>query len=301
MEPDREGSNMKRTIAFILTALLLLCSFAPAALAEGEGDGTDRTRVTMGADLTEAQRAAVFADFGIPEGSVKELSVTNQEERAYLEDLVPDRKIGSVALSCIYIQALPPGNGLSIEIHNINYCTEDMYLNALKTAGIRDARVIVSAPFPVSGTGALTGAYKAYEDITGQTLNDLAKSLGAEELVLTGELAEYIGSEQAVEIIAELKTMLDQTRGMSDAEVRREMDAIAASYGVSLTDAQRNQLLKLVRKFEGLSTEELQTRLVDLANTAKKASGAMQGVTRVYESVTSFFQSVGSYIKGLFR
>lgn len=292
---------MKRKMALLLVALIGLMSFAPAALADGETTGEDKTRVTMGADLTAAQRQAVYADFGIPEGSVKELTVTNKEERAYLEGLVPDRKIGSVALSCIFIQALPAGSGLSIQIHNINYCTKEMYESALNTAGIVDARVIVSAPFPVSGTGALTGAYKAYEDITGQTLNDLAKALGAEELVLTGELAEYVGSEQAVEIIAELKAMLDRTVGMSDAEVKKEMDQIAVNYGVQLTDSQRNQILKLVRKFEGLSTEELQQRLVGLANTAKKANTAMQTVTRVYESVATFFSTVGDYIKGLFQ
>ena len=292
---------MKGRISRIAAALLALICFAPAALAENTGDGAGQACVTMGADLTNAQRAAVYADFGIPEGSVRELTVTNAEEREYLEGLVPDRKIGSVALSCIYIQTLPAGEGLSIEIHNINYCTEAMYRSALTTAGITDARVIVSAPFSVSGTGALTGAYKAYEDATGVTLSDLAKSLGAEELVLTGELAEYIGSEQAVEIIAEIKAMLDRTAEMSDQEVRSEMDGIARSYGVELSDAQRSQLLRLVRRFEGLSTEELQNRLVGLADTARKAGSAMQTVTRVYESVASFFESCGAYLKGLFR
>lgn len=52
-----------------------------------------------------------------------------------------------------------------------------MYKNALATAGITDAKVLISAPFPVSGTGALTGIYKAYEDMTGVSLNDLAKNL----------------------------------------------------------------------------------------------------------------------------
>ena len=156
---------MKKTIAAVLALALGFTLFMPAALADEDGE----ERITMGADLTDRQREAVYADFGIEEGSVTELSVTNKEERSYLEGLVPDGKIGSVALSCIYIKTLPAGSGMSVEIHNINYCTEDMYINALTTAGITDAQVIVSAPFPVSGTGALTGAYKAYEDITGNS------------------------------------------------------------------------------------------------------------------------------------
>lgn len=258
-------------------------------------------RVTMGADLTDAQRAAVYADFGIEMGSVKELTVTNAEERVYLEGIVSERRIGSVALSCIYITTLPQGEGLTIELHNINYCTEDMYKNALTTAGITDAYVVVSAPFPVSGTGALTGAYKAYEDITGTSLNELAKLVGAEELVLTGELSEYIGSEEASEIIRELKGILDQTQSMSDDQVKSEIRTIADAYKVSLTDGQVDQILSLCRKLEGLDEAQLQSKLTGFAKTAEKAGKVGETVTKVYENVTAFFDTVGQFFKNLFK
>lgn len=271
---------------------------APSASPGAESAGNQR--VTMGADLTDVQREAVYRDFGIEPGSVRELIVTNQEERAYLEGLVPERKIGSVALSCIYITTLEPGAGLDITIYNINYCTEQMYVNALTTAGITDARVIVSAPFPVSGTGALTGVYKAYEDITGTALNDLAKLVGAEELVVTGELAEYIGSEEAAGIVASLKEILDQTQAMSDDEVRSEIRRIAEAYSVAVTDAQVQQLLDLVRKLEGLDTGELQQRLTGLAQTAQAINTVSDTISRVYESVKDFFASVGDFFVRLF-
>lgn len=261
---------------------------------------TGEQRVTMGADLTETQRAAVYRDFCIEQGAVRELSVTNKEERAYLEGLVPDGKIGRVALSCIFITMLEPGAGLDIEIYNINYCTEQMYKNALTTAGITDARVVVSAPFPVSGTGALTGVYKAYEDITGVALNNLAKLVGAEELVITGELAEYVGSAEAAEIITSLKGILDQTQSMSDAEVREEIKKIAAAYNVSITSAQVDQLLKLARKLEGLDADQLQQRLTGLAKTAQSVNTVSNTISRVYESVKDFFAAVGDFFTKLF-
>ena len=287
---------MKRIIAAVLALAVGFSIAVPAALAVDEGE----ERVTMGADLTETQRKAVYADFGIEQGSVAELSVTNAEERAYLDGLVPDRKIGSVAISCIYIKTLAEGSGLTVELHNINYCTEDMYKNALTTAGISDAAVIVSAPFSVSGTGALTGAYKAYEDITGTSLSSLAKSVGAEELVVTGELAEYIGSDDATQMINELKGMLDVTQTMTDDEVREEIEKLADMYDVSLTGAQVEQVLKLVRSLEGLDADELQTKLVGIAKAAETVNKTGEVASKVYDNVKGFFASVGSFFTDLF-
>lgn len=287
---------MKKMIAAVAALVLSFTLFMPVALADAVGE----ERVTMGADLTERQRKAVYADFGIEEGSVTELIVTNKEERSYLEGLVPDGKIGSVALSCIYIKILPEGSGMSVEIHNINYCTEDMYINALTTAGISDAQVIVSAPFPVSGTGALTGAYKAYEDITGNSLSSLAKAAGAEELVVTGELAEYIGSDDATQMINELKSMLDKTQAMTDDEVRAEIKNLATMYNISLTNAQLEQVLSLVRKLEGLDSDQLQEQLVGIAKAAQTANKVNEVTSKVVEDVKGFFSAVGNFFTRVF-
>ena len=249
---------------------------------------------------TLEQRDQIYKDFSLTPGDVRELTVTNKEERTYLEGLVSERKIGSRALSCSFITILPEGSGLDVTLHNINYCTEAMYKNALATAGITDAKVLISAPFPVSGTGALTGIYKAYEDMTGVSLNDLAKKLGAEELVLTGELSEYIGSEQAAGLLSELKQILDNTAQMSDAEVLEEIKKIAAAYNVDLSDAMYKQVLSLFRKLEGLNEEQLQKELTSLSQKAQKAGQAAKTVQRVYESVKTFFEQAGEFLSNLF-
>lgn len=294
---------MKKKLTAWALCLLMLLSILPGfVLAEEES--ADQTqgdrRLTLGAEMTDAERELVYDYFGLTPGEVRELIVTNAEEREVLKGLVPERKIGSRALSCSYITILPAGQGLTIELNNINYCTETMYKNALTTAGITDALVKITAPFPVSGTGALTGIYKAYEDMTGVSLNDLAKQLGAEELVLTGELSEYMGSEEAAGLIGELKNILDNTASMSDEAVLEEIKKIAAAYNVNLSDAMYKQVLSLCRKLEGLNEQELQKQLTDLSKTAEKAGKAAQTVQRVYESVKTFFEQVGDFFTHLF-
>ena len=256
--------------------------------------------VIMGADLTAAQRKAVYSDFGIKMGSVRELEVTNAEEREYLEGIVPDKKIGTVSLSCCFITVLEKGSGLSVKLHNINYCTESMYVNALTTAGITDARVIVSAPYPVSGTGALTGIYKAYEVVTGDSLSRVAKKVGAEELVVTGDLSKDIGKNEAEKLISELKGILSQTKNMNDEEVRAEIRNIADANFIEITDAQVNRLLKLCRKLEGLNDAELQKEISNLTEKTEAVTKASKTVSGVIDRVSGFFDSVGGFFSGIF-
>lgn len=75
--------------------------------------------------------------------------------------------------SSAYIQPKTFGPGVDVEIEtpeNITRITREQYINAAITAGIQDATIKIAAIDPVTGEGALTGIYKAYE-AQGNTLN----------------------------------------------------------------------------------------------------------------------------------
>lgn len=289
---------MKKTISLILAALFGVCLIMPAAMAATIAPGEQR--ITMGADLSDAQRASIYEFFGVERGTIKELTVTNSEERSYLEGLIPDERLGRVALSCVYITVLDAGSGIKVETNNINWCTEQMYINAMITAGIADASVKVSAPYPLSGTAALTGIYKAYEDITGEKLDEDAKAAAAEELITTGELAEFIGSEEATRLINELKKILNNIKSMTDDEVRAEIRRIAAQCNISVTDSQVEQLLTLCRTLQNLDVENLQSRLLGWLDTVDKLSSISSWFAKIWRSVLEFLTSIfgGFFGKG---
>ena len=109
-----------------MAVCMLLCTLPAGATAMEQGDA----RVTIGADLDAEERTKVYADFGIEPGDAIEITVTNADERAYLEGIAPEKKIGKVALSCTYIVIGEPGSGLQITTKHINWCTSEMYINA---------------------------------------------------------------------------------------------------------------------------------------------------------------------------
>lgn len=286
---------MKKVISVILAAVLLTSVCAAFAIEKGE------SRAVIGADISAEQKAAVYSSFGVEQGAVSELIVTNAEERSYLDGLVDPSIIGTRSISCVYIEILGEGDGLEVSTSNISWCTKDMYINALVTAGIDDAKVIVTSPISgISGTAALTGIYKAYEDITGQQLDEVAKLAGTQELVITAELADEIGSYDAVLIVNELKLILDQTVNMTDDEVRAEIEYVADQYDITVSEGQKDQLVKLCRSLEKLNPEQLKEKVESVQNTLKKLASAKETAANVSESVKKFFDAVSNFFAKLF-
>ena len=284
---------MKKFICFIL-CFMIFASVGTAGFAERVD-----SRVVLGADLNEEQINSVYNMFSISRGNSTELTITNAEEREYLEDYVDSALIGTRSVSCVYVELLSEGEGMSVTTSNINWCTPEMYVSALATAGITDARIEVAAPAEVSGTAALTGVYKAYEDMTGQKLDDIAKLVSTQELTITGELAAQIGSFDSMAIVNELKLMLDETAKMSDEEIKSQIIYIAGQYNVSLTDGQIQQLIDLCRSLEQLDgdalrarVEEVQQTLSKLSETKTKVVGFVDSVKKVVTSIAEFFERI---------
>ena len=259
----------------------------------------NQSRTVIGADLDPNQVAMVYANFGLRRGDVIELTMTNAEERSYLEGFVDERVIGTRSISCVYVELLPEGSGMSVTTSNITWCTGDMYVSALATAGITDARILVAAPFAVSGTAALSGVYKAYEDMTGTSLDDMAKLVSTQELTVTGDLAQQIGSMDSTSIVSELKLMLNETRNMSDEDIRSIIIDIAGRYNVSLTDTQINQLISLCRSLEGLNPDQLKQRVEEVQGTLQKMSEAKTKVQDFAQNVKQFMESASGFIDKL--
>lgn len=288
---------MKKLITILLVIAMAVGMIVPA-YAENI-----QSRAVIGADLTDDQIAAVYNAFGIKRGDAIELRVTNGEERQWLQGYVDESLIGTRSISCVYVELLPEGSGMDVTTSNITWCTGEMYISALATAGITDARIIVASPFEVSGTAALTGVYKAYEDMTGKKLDDLAKLVSTQELTITGELANEIGGMDSTSIVNDLKLMLDETQKMTDDEIRAEIIDIAGRYNVSLTNTQIQQLIDLCRSLEGLDADSLKARVEEVQGTLQKVSdaktkvvGFVETVKKVVTSVSSFFDRIKDII-----
>lgn len=271
---------MKKIFSVILSLMFLIMPLS-SVMAMDSG----KQMVAIGSNLSEEQRKTVYDYFGVEEGSVNEVYITIDDERQYLED-VDASKMGSKSISSIYIETKNEGDGLDISLNNIDWITEDIYRNALLTVGIKDAKIVIAAPFSVSGTAALTGVYKAYEQMSGENVSEEAKEAATEEIVTTGELSDDIGSEDAAKLVNELKLVIDDIKNMDDEQAKEKIKEVAEELNITLTDEQTGQLLDLVRSLED----------VDFSGVADELKNISDQFTDlgIWDKIVNFF-------KGLFN
>ena len=134
--------------------------------------------------------------------------------------------------------------------------------------------------------------------------DETAKAVSSQELATTAELAQAIGDYDSVEIVNELKLILNETKDMTDAELRAKIKEIAAEYDVTLTDDQMTQLVNLCRSLEKLDTNALLSKVHAVQDTLKQLAGAKDKIASFTGKVKDVITAIGDFfdrVIALFR
>lgn len=270
----------------------------------------DKPYLAFGADLTEEEKSKVLGYMGLSKEDLliyDVATVTNSEEHQYLGSYISSKEIGSRALSSVVIKKTGSGSGVNVSTYNINYCTAGMYKNALATAGVTDADLIVAGPFPISGTAALVGVMKAYEQMTGEELNETAVDAALNELVVTGaiESADKADSGKVEAMIAELKEMAADGKLGDEQAVRDAIDKASEEYGITLDESEISKLTDFLMKLKDLDLnwDNIRDQAQSVAQKLQDTFGDKLGDIEsqgFWDKVAGFFKKIIDAIRGLF-
>lgn len=257
--------------------------------------------VTIGADLTDQQRKTVLSFFGLSDSdldNMQVITVTNQDERKYLASTVPSSEIGTKTLSCSYIQPKSSG-GINVQTANLTYVTKEVLYNALQTAGVENCDLVVTAPYEVSGTGALTGVFMAYEK-SGNALDQEKEQAATKEMVDTANLQSTYG-EAAPEIVSDVKNEVAGNTQLTDDQIRDIIKKAATAKGVTLTDEDIDTILAIAKQVQsGGYSKDAFSKTLESAKATLDGMGTSSQAEGFVGAVQSFFESIGNFFARLF-
>lgn len=267
----------------------------------------DKPYLALGADLTADQQHTVLSYMGIDAADFDQYDVVyvnNEEEHKYLDAYIPSEQIGTKSLSSVLISLTDKGSGVKVSTYNINYCTAGMYKNALATAGIEDANVIVAGPFALSGTAALVGTFEAYEEMTGETLDESVVDAAMDELVTTGELEQSIdGEPEEIEsMIADLKSKIASGDLDTPEKIQAAIEEVAKEHNITLSDADKEKIANLLDKLKGLDLnwDSIANQASAWADKLQDSISQNGGLSGIGEAISNFFAKIIDAIKSLF-
>lgn len=288
----------QQTLAAGVVTLGVLGVSQEASADAAAGDVT----VTLGQDLSSEQRSSLLEEMDVTEGEVPVVEVTNEEEYQYLGDYLSSSEIGSRALSSAKITAVENGGGIDIETNKIDTVTEGMYANALATAGVEDAEVYVTAPFEVSGTAALTGILKAYEQQNNVNISEDQKQVANEEIAKTSELGEDIGKEEATTLITQIKQEINNTEINNTEDIRVIVQNVSGDMNIELSEEQTDELVSLFDRMQNLNIDWSQMeKQLDKASENIDSFVNSEDTQNFLSRVVAFLEQMLDSVQGWFN
>lgn len=251
--------------------------------------------VTLGANLSENEKNEMLKYFQVTQNDAKVLEITSGEEYKALGNVATASQLGNKAISCSYIEPTSKG-GLNITTNNLTWVTQGMIKNALITAGIENATVIASAPFKVSGTAALTGILKGFENSSGGEIIDEAKKDAAnEEIVVTGDLGDKIGQDDATNLINEIKKNIIKESPSSDEELNTIINQAIDKYNYQLSAEDIENMESVMSKINDLDLDysSLKNQLNNVSNELMDKISS--------EEASGFFAKLGEFFSDLWN
>ena len=263
----------------------------------------DKPYLALGANLSDDQKKTVLSLMGIDPASLDKydvMYVSNDEEHKYLGEYIPSSEIGTRSLSSVVITKADKGAGLSISTYNIDYCTVGMYKNALTTAGISDANIIVAGPTSISGTAALVGIFKAYEQMSGDKIDEQIVDAAMGELVTTGELNQSIDADpETIEaMIADLKEQIANGALDNEEDIREAIKEAAKKYDINLSEENIEKILALLNKLKDLDLDW--EAIADRASELADKLGIDVTSQSFWDSILAFFDKLIDAIASIF-
>lgn len=303
---------MKRKLMSLLLIACMIITLPVQMVKADAVESDEKPYLSLGADLSSEQKQKVLELLGVDSSKLDDYTVgqvTNEEEHKYLGSYLSNSVIGTKALSSVLVTKTAKDSGITVDTHNITYCTATMYCNALTTAGIEDADVVVAGPFNITGTAALVGTIKAYSDMTGEEVSAESVDAATNELVLTGELGDALAEdngddetakEDAGKLMALVKQKVVEDNLSSTKDIKDAIDDSCKELNLKLSDENKEKVAKLMGKISklDLDTDTLKTQAKDLYNKLANLDIDKQGM---WDKFCSFMSNLGHRIKTFFE
>ena len=127
---------------------------------------------------------------------------------------------------------------VSVDKSKITTITGDMYLSALKSAGITSGHVYVTSPVQATGESALAGIMNSYEEVTDVEIPDSVKEAANDEIYTEAEIVDNSGvdAEDLSNLVTQVKDEVSNANVTDHSEIVNIINNHVENNNINITN-----------------------------------------------------------------
>ena len=288
----------KRILAIGLIAMFL----AVAVIPTGFATNTDQVVITYGETtyMSQQYKSVVdnyFAgktnfDINTVESKVITAGDVNKISSGYSGKSYNSNQIFSCALL-----DLNQNGEITVDVDNsINTITPQMYMSALKTAGIQGGHVYVTSPVSATGESALAGIMDCYEEATDVEIPDNVKEAANQEISTQAEILNNsnVSADDLSKLVDDVKEKVNEENITDHATIVNIINDYSTTYNINISDNDIENLANTIEQVQSVQDDAnaYKEQISDIVNSDSSSDSSSDSVSDNGFSLNNLFNMV---------
>lgn len=160
---------------------------------------------------------------------------------------------------------------VSVDKSKITTITGDMYLSALKSAGITKGHVYVTSPVTATGESALAGIMNSYEVATDVEIPDTVKEAANNEIYTQAEIVENsnVSSDDLSKLVDDVKETVKEENITDHQTIVNVINNYTIIYNINITNSDIENLATTIEQIQNVQGDinNYETQVSDVLNS----------------------------------
>ncbi len=162
---------------------------------------------------------------------------------------------------------------VSVDKSKITRITGDMYISALKSAGITAGHVYVTSPVTATGESALAGIMNSYEEVTNVEIPETVKEAANNEIYTQSEIVENsnVSADKLSELVDDVKETVKEENVTDHQDIVNIINNYTVVNNINITNSDIENLASSIEKIQNVQG--------DVGNYTSEVSGVFNNTT----------------------
>ena len=244
----------KRILAICLAFMLL----AVAVIPTGFATNTDQVVITYGETTYMSQQYKSIVDdyfagkTNVNLNDVNSKVITAGDVNAISGGFSGKSYNSNQIFSCALLDLNQNGE-ITVDVDNsINRITPQMYMSALKSAGIQGGHVYVTSPVTATGESALAGIMDCYEEATDVEIPDNVKQAANQEISTEAEIMNNsnVSADDLSKLVDDVKEKVNEENITDHATIVNIINDYSTNYNINISDSDIENLADTIQQIQ---------------------------------------------------